>query len=131
MPFVIQHKQTKELFKAKSGKTSWQKPAHAKNAFANSTTKSYLDKYDLCKYKSLYGEGKDKRWEWDSLKFDEQDVWEIVELKTNTQELFGESLILLEWLYVETLCNYGVPEELADKIEKHLIACGVQINYED
>lgn len=92
MPFVIQHKQTKELFKAASGKTSWQKAAHAKNAFANTVKVCNAHEYTLPKVKEPdYG-----RFVWDSIKFDEQDVWEIVELKTTTEINFGNAIKLLE-----------------------------------
>lgn len=45
--YIIQHKETKELFIARSGKSSWKQPGHAKNAWNQSMFGSTMTKYGL------------------------------------------------------------------------------------
>lgn len=70
--YIIQHKTTKEKYKASSGKSSWRKPQHAKAAFLQSHSQ-WNDKYYIDKYKNT---GKDSSWYYERpvLKFDEQEV---------------------------------------------------------
>ena len=111
--YIIQHKETKELFRARSGKTSWKAPGHAKNAFNNSLGHPiYCRQYGL-----EVIEYKDPRWgevTTRSPRFDEQDVYEIVELKLETETALSEAKVLLN----ECLghCEY----DMRMKIEKFL-----------
>lgn len=93
--FVIRNKVTKELWIAGSGKSSWKKAGHAKNAFANSECRNKRDPLlkDVCSELSRY----------ESLKFDNQSIYEIVELvpedikaKSDSEEKLGEAKELLK-----------------------------------
>lgn len=123
--FIIRHKETKELFRAQSGKTSWKAPGHAKNAFNLSVAYGRsCEKYGLTpivekKYWGIDTHGP---------KFDQQDVYEIVELKSETDETLGKALLLLKEVFErERSVSWG----LADRIEKLLIENSIEINYED
>lgn len=65
--WIIQHKETKEVWKAKSGKTSWNKQGHAKSAWANNY--EYL----------LYDAG----WKSEVNLFKNQTEYEVVEVKSD------------------------------------------------
>lgn len=75
--FIIRNKKTLEQWVASSGKNAWKKANHAKAAFANSSGKvkrdpllaDFVSKLD--RYKSLY--------------FDEQDVYEVVEVYSDKE----------------------------------------------
>ena len=73
--FIIVNKDTQEQYHADSGKSSWKQIGHAKCAFANSYYKNSRD--PLLKD---FNEKLDKHW--DRLKFNDQDVYEVVELKS-------------------------------------------------
>ena len=78
--FIIQNKLTKQQWKASSGKCAWKAIHHAKAAWYNSSTdtKSECPKIKIpCTY---YSCGYDERTPY----FDEQDIYEIVELKSET-----------------------------------------------
>lgn len=75
--FIIRNKETLEQWVASSGKRSWNKPNHAKSAFANSSGKTKRDPLLTSFIKNL---GK-----YDCLKFNEQDVYEVLEVYS-TQE---------------------------------------------
>lgn len=95
--YIIQHKETKELFRARSGKTSWKLPGHAKNAWNTSVQyKCHTDKYNvkMIRDESLYWRKEEERHR--PPKFDEQGVWEIVELKTSHQTHLERAVALLE-----------------------------------
>lgn len=93
--YIIRHKETKELFRAASGKTSWKAPGHAKNAF--NQTVAYgrsAEKYGL----NVIVE--QKRWGTDTHgpKFSEQDIYEIVELKPESEDKLQRAVDLLKEL---------------------------------
>lgn len=112
--FIIKHKTTGELFKAASGKTSWKAPGHAKNAFNQSVF--------AWNYQELGLELVDSKREYSQSgmpfkalpKFSEQDVYEVVELKLETETQLDKAKALLN----ECLgrCNY----EVHIKIEEFL-----------
>lgn len=113
--YIIQHKETKELFRARSGKTSWKAPGHAKNAFHNSLG------HDI--YCRQYGleviEYEDQRWgevRTRSPRFDEQDVYEIVELKLNDSTQLDKAATLL----TECLgrCDYQMQKRIEEFLEE-------------
>lgn len=69
--FIIRNKTTLEQWVASSGKSSWKKPNHAKAAFANS----------LCmKNDPLLKEYVDNLGKYESLKFNDQDIYECIEV---------------------------------------------------
>lgn len=84
--FIIRHKETKELFVARSGKSTWKAIGHAKNAFHRALGYSggYCEEYGVKPMYSTYHDGSPKR---ESPKFDEQDIYEIVELKSQEIDL--------------------------------------------
>lgn len=91
--YIIRHKETKELFRAASGKTSWKAPGHAKNAF--NQTVAYgrsAENYGL----NVIVE--QKRWGTDihGPKFSEQDIYEIVELKPESEDKLQLAVDLLK-----------------------------------
>lgn len=123
--FTIRHKETKELFRASSGKTSWKATGHAKNAFNLSVAYGRsAERYGLEVIREQKSWGVDEH----GPKFDQQGVWEIVELKSETDELFGQSLLLLKEVFER---ERNVSWSLAERIEKFLIENSVEINYED
>lgn len=123
--FIIRHKETKELFSAQSGKTSWKAPGHAKNAF-NLTVMwdKSCEKYGLVPIEENKSWGLDIR----GPKFDEQSLYEIVELKHETDETLGKALLLLKEVFErERSISWG----LADRIEKLLIDNSIEIDYKE
>lgn len=72
MNFIIRDKQTRQQWRTKNGARVWNKSSYAKAAFANSYTR---DDPKLTEAYSRVGQ-------YDWLKFDQQDVYEIVELDT-------------------------------------------------
>lgn len=75
--WVIRHKQTKQQWKAQSGKASWGGSGAAKNAWANSY-QGYSDSLPD-EVKHFYKGQK----EWASCRFDVQDVYEAVNVSTD------------------------------------------------
>lgn len=80
--YIIQHKTTKEKYKASSGKSSWRKPQHAKAAFRQSCSQWNDEEFSL-KYKYKYENG---NWLGRYVSFNDQDVYEIIELKSKDSE---------------------------------------------
>lgn len=81
--FIIRNKSTLQQWVAASGKRSWNKSNHAKAAFAYSRSHTKNDPL-LAKYydniKSSYN----------SLKFNDQDVYEVVELYSDAEKRSAE-----------------------------------------
>ena len=101
--YIIQHKETKELFIARSGKSSWKQPGHAKNAFNQSMFGTTMTKYglDYITEPSRWAGGQTSK---RSPLFSEQDVFEIVELKHEAHSKLEEAINLLK--YIQGRCNY-------------------------
>lgn len=76
--WVIRHKETKALWRAKSGKTSWKKSSHAKNAWANTMEwDGHLTRAGITpKYKDPKGSFRRPT----NYKFDDQDFYELCKL---------------------------------------------------
>ena len=93
--FIIRNKETLEQWVASSGKRAWNKSNHAKAAFASSSgmTKRdpLLQKFvtDLSRYESL--------------KFNNQDVYEVVELHTDAEKIAAD--IERKYKEIEELVN--------------------------
>jgi hypothetical protein len=109
--FIIKHKTTGELFKAASGKTSWKAPGHAKNAW-NQT----INKWNIAQY-GLQMVEETSSWRNHGVRtplFSEQEVYEVVELKLESETKLDKAKALLN----ECLgrCNY----EVHIKIEEFL-----------
>lgn len=121
--YIIRNKETLVQWVAKSGKRSWAAPAHAKNAFAYSgkwqakdpLLKPLLEeKGCVRKYKGW--NGKDCEF-YTSLKFSEQDVYELVELQSDADRKVMLAAKLLEDV-VDIVDN--LPCLLEDKINAFL-----------
>lgn len=100
--FVIKHKTTGELFRAASGKTSWKAPGHAKNAWNQTINRWNAERYCV----QMIGGNPPL--------FSEQDVYEVVELKLETESALDEAKNLLREILGR--CDYS----LNQKIEKFL-----------
>lgn len=116
--YIIRNKETLVQWVAESGKRSWAAPAHAKNAFAYSGKWQAKDPL----LKPLLEE-KEKirvsRWNigYTSLKFSEQDVYELVELQSDADRKVMLAAKLLEDV-VDIVDN--LPYLLEDKINAFL-----------
>lgn len=109
--FVIKHKATGELFRAASGKTSWKAPGHAKNAWNQTINIWNVGQYGVKMVEERSWRGEiDKR----TPLFSEQDVYEVVELKLETESALDEAKNLLREILGR--CDYS----LNQKIEKFL-----------
>jgi hypothetical protein len=86
--FIIVNKETQEQWISQSGKSSWKAPNHAKAAFAQSRGKVSRD--------PLLSEYTSKLTRYESLKFNNQDVYEVVELKSKDSGILKEALLLLQ-----------------------------------
>lgn len=80
MPFQIRHKETGDIVTMRSGKSVWQKSAHAKAAWVSSG----IDHTDRRKYNydpsgSQIGYGRE------SWKFDAQDQFELIEVQDQSE----------------------------------------------
>lgn len=97
--WFIRHKETQELWKAPSGKTSWRKKGHAKNAWATirgiwNSAEHYGTLYGvplLTEYHSYSGEERKV-----FPKFDEQDVYELVEINNVAGDLVDSLKQIIE-----------------------------------
>lgn len=84
--FIIRNKETKAIYRCKSGKSSWKTIGHAKSAWHQS--EYYFDH-------NVY--------------FDDQDTYEIVELKPESDELLLKAKDLLkdclDYIDISTVCG--------------------------
>ncbi|AGH32238.1 hypothetical protein VPHG_00175 [Vibrio phage 11895-B1] len=76
--FIIRNKSTLEQWVASSGKRSWNKSHHAKAAFAYSRSHTKNNPLLSDYYKNISSS-------YESLKFNDQDVYEVVELYSNAE----------------------------------------------
>lgn len=112
--YIIQHKETKELFRARSGKTSWKVPSHAKNAFNNSMgwQGCCASQYGLEPIEDQYYGGTRKR----APLFSEQDIYEIVELNHTDSTQLDKAISLLN----ECLgrCDYQLQQRINEFLKE-------------
>lgn len=110
--FIIKHKTTGELFRAHSGKTSWKAPGHAKNAFNQSIFKWNYEQMglELVPETNRYRQG-----DYRPPLFSEQNVYEVVELRLETETKLDEAKNLLR----ECLgrCDYHLNKKIQDFLE--------------
>lgn len=110
--YIIQHKETRELFIARSGKSSWKQPGHAKNAWNQSILHRDCEKYGL----PIINDP--RRYDVTRTRvplFSEQDVFEIVELKHEAHSKLDEAVNLLK--SVLGRCDYQVHNEIVKFLE--------------
>lgn len=111
--YIIQHKETKELFIARSGKSSWKQPGHAKNAWNQSF---YSPKQVEAFGMSMIADA--NRYDPERMRvplFAEQDIFEIVELKHEAHSKLDEAVNLLR--SVLGRCDYQVHNEIVKFLE--------------
>lgn len=115
--WFIRHKETQELWKAPSGKTSWRKKGHAKSAWATvcgmyGSAEHYSRKYGvpLIEERSLW---RDETY-YVFPKFDEQDVYELVEINN----VAGELVDSLKEI-IEAMINHLPEEKKAEYLAKY------------
>lgn len=92
--YIIKNKQTDELFTARSGKSSWKQPGHAKNAW----NQSFFRPSDV---ESVGMEmiPDPSHWNLGRMRcplFSEQTVFEVVELKHETLTDLEKAVVLLK-----------------------------------
>ena len=120
--FAIRHKETGEYFVSGGGKNAWRSIGAAKNAFAYHGASLYLSDEDVklkCREYKVEPVVIDSPCRNIRLPyFDEQDVWEIVELSAKVEDC-GKRLKEAERLLHE-IWNYGYNGEDQIKLEKFL-----------
>lgn len=111
--YIIQHKETKELFIARSGKSSWKQPGHAKNAWNQSfySTKQV----EAAGMKMLPDASRYSPERMRPPLFSEQDVFEVVELKHEAHSKLDEAINLIK--YLQGRCNYDGELEIDKFLE--------------
>lgn len=110
--YIIQHKETKEFFIARSGKSSWKQPGHAKNAWNQSMFGDIMAKYGL-EYihdPSRYNPERKR-----APLFSEQEVFEVVELKHEAHSKLDEAINLIK--YLQGRCNYDAEQMIVKFLE--------------
>lgn len=113
--FIIRHKETKEMFQARSGKTSWKATGHAKNAFNQSIFPWNCERYGLeVIQEPKYYDANNVR----TPKFDEQDVYEIVEIQPKAVDRLEKAIELLN------ICLGRCDHEVHKQIEEFLKEVG-------
>lgn len=103
--WVIKHRETGDLWKANSGKSSWKAKGHAKNAWSNSNcyfnnNVSVSDYEKHVKHTEMgpyyvYNPGWNKPY-YAYPKFDEQQVYEVVRVDTEADDMKGAIQQFLE-----------------------------------
>lgn len=113
--YIIQHKETKEMFIARSDKSSWKQPGHAKNAWNQSMFGDLISKYEGLDYiveQPWWSEKPVQRTPY----FSEQNVFEIVELKHEAHSKLDEAISLIK--YLQGRCNYDAELEIVKFLEE-------------
>ena len=90
--FIIQNKQTKQQWKSSSGKCAWKAINHAKAAWHNSSRGTMIGCEMIKEPCNYYECGYRER----SPYFDEQNVYEIVELKSETMIAVENVLVVFK-----------------------------------
>jgi hypothetical protein len=101
--FAIRNKETGAFWVANSGKRVWAKKAHAKNAWAYGIYSG-----DSLRERGIEPAYEPTRWGGKRLvndKFDQQDLYEIVELGAEEPELFGKMTKFIEKALQMELCT--------------------------
>lgn len=119
--FAIRHKETKELWRAPSGKTSWRATGHAKNAWKT------LDCYgqeEVLRRCERYGvsatpTGYNNRLEFP--RFDDQTTWELVELRAESETQLLKATALLRQCLGRITDHW-----IEDKVKEFLTEVGIE-----
>lgn len=116
MTYIIRHKATQKQWKSSSGKSSWATAGHAKSAFKNA--------YWYPSQKHQWGISPTAL----MCKFDDQDIFEIVELIPKEEANLQLASQLLKEVYEREM---KISWSLADKIEKFLDSIGEKVSHEE
>lgn len=123
--YVIRHKVTGEFLTVPSGKSSWKAVGHAKNAWSTFGGCNYYSaEYNLNRCNQLgVAPLPAKDWKgnlvegcYEFPKFDQQDVYEIVKLKHESETVLGEATRLLTMCLGR--CDYQVQEQIEAFLKK-------------
>lgn len=100
--FIIRHKETKEMWRAESGKSSWRAAGHAKLAWASShydhwNQSHIVEKCEKERIKPVASRSYKGEPTVRFPKFDEQSTWEIVELLPHSVNRLQEAEELLRF----------------------------------
>lgn len=108
--YSIFHKETGELWTARSGKTSWKATGHAKNAWAQGRGRGEVEDSKLIK------ENPGDRWD-TRVSFSDQDIYEIREMGALVE---GSKLEKAKELLRDILLNHEIGEKMDKQIEEFL-----------
>lgn len=103
------------MFIARSGKSSWKQPGHAKNAWNQSMFGDLISKYEGLDYIVEQPWWSDKPVQRTPY-FSEQNVFEIVELKHESHSKLDEAISLIK--YLQGRCNYDAELEIVKFLEE-------------
>lgn len=108
--YIIQNKETGQQWIADSGKSSWKKPSHAKNAWKGSR-RNVPSQYH-----------NEERYSWgETVRFDDQDMFEIIELKSvDLKKLERIEEIVMEITALGDFSEGDIYEEALGEIYKVL-----------
>lgn len=112
--YIIQNKETKEMFIARSGKSSWKQPGHAKNAFNQSFYSAAQVEavgMKMIPDPSHYNPERKR-----VPLFAEQNIFEVVELKHEAHSKLEEAINLLKSALGR--CDYQVHNEIVKFLEE-------------
>lgn len=119
--WIIRNKLTGEIWRAKSGKSSWKAKAHAKNAWANSYNELYWRQDLVIKRCGELGVEKIFERQKEGVNyyrvpyFDEQDVYVLEDVHSD----FGIKLKKAESILRDILCNYECGEAIDKQIKEY------------
>lgn len=122
--FVIRHKVTQELWRAPSGKTSWRATGHAKNAWGTLRGSYWGNEEALRRHCEAHGvqpvpTGYKGRLEFP--RFDDQNTWELVELKAESETQLLKATALLRQ------CLGRITDHcIEDKVKEFLTEVGIE-----
>jgi hypothetical protein len=91
--YIIQNIETKELFTARSGKTSWKQPGHAKNAWNQSFYSAV--KVERAGMEMIPAPARYDKSRMRVPLFSEQSIFEVVELKHESSGHLDDAISLL------------------------------------
>lgn len=114
--FIIRHKETKELWRAPSGKSSWRAKGHAKNAWSHLRT-WHCTTQGIPVIVTQNSWGRSCR----APLFDEQDIYEIVELVSGTDTKLAAATALLRQCLGRITDTY-----IEEKVKEFLTEVGIE-----
>ena len=112
--YSIFHKETGELWVARSGKTSWKKPQHAKAAWIQYTGRNEVEHPSLVVTRQYRY---NKEFYEDRAKFDEQDIYEIRQMVSYVDK---SDLDKAKELLKEVYWNHQLDDILENQIKEFL-----------